>query len=598
MLADKVSPQAGTLYGRYRLVEKAGAGGMSEVWKAEDTTLNRTVAVKVILTPIAEDTSYRERFLREARLVAALEHPNVLPVYDYGTQTVEGVEFSYLVMPLVLGGSLRAHITGPMPFSITVVWLQAIAAALDHAHAKGILHRDVKPGNVLLDVQGRPMLADFGLARSSTSTSGLTQAGVALGTPLYMAPEQAQGLPLDGRTDQYALAVIAFEILTGLVPFRADSPMLLLHQHAVIPPPRASSIVSDIPAEADVVLAKALEKKPTDRFPSCFAFVQALAVALGVPLAPVVSGPVAARIPRPTPGTAPGLGDASEERTDVEPKRFAPTLRLVAPASSSPSPDSPSPEPTAPAPSPLPLPPARATPTGRPGGLRALLVAAVILVGLLLAVAVVSRLRSPKTAEVEPSPPTPLSVPSPAAPVPTPVPEAVSPSPFPSPAAAPPRGPLVTDRPSKRREPPRAKPTAALEETQRSLDEARAAEEARTLAAEAAAAARAAAPPKIREGDLLDIAQVDTEPSVVTRVRPEVTPMARLLQVEGTVVLRVLVNERGQSEVVEILRDTKRRVGLAESSRDAIGRWTWTPAMKDGKKVKTWITVAVPFVIR
>ncbi|MGZ6989334.1 MAG: serine/threonine-protein kinase [Thermoanaerobaculia bacterium] len=212
---------AGTVLGRYRLLEKAGVGGMSEVWKAEDETLKRTVAVKVILGPVAADSSFRERFLREARLVAGLEHPHVLPVFDYGSATIDGAEFSYLVMPLVAGGSLKGHVTGPVPPALAVTWLSAIASALDHAHAKGILHRDVKPGNVLMDSQGRLLLADFGLARSAEISSGLTATGAVLGTPLYMAPEQATGSVLDGRTDQYALAVIAFELLAGRVPFSA-----------------------------------------------------------------------------------------------------------------------------------------------------------------------------------------------------------------------------------------------------------------------------------------------------------------------------------------------------------------------------------------
>ena len=300
-----MAQQAGTLLGRYRLLEKAGAGGMSEVWKAEDTTLHRTVAVKVIHAPIAEDPTYKERFLREARLVAGLEHPNVLPVYDFGTQTVAGTEVSYLVMPLVLGGSLKGHITGPMPFGIAIAWLQAVAAALDHAHAKGILHRDVKPGNVLLDSQGRPMLADFGLARSSESVSGLTQTGTVLGTPLYMSPEQAQGVALDARADQYALGVIAFEVLTGLVPFRADSPLAVLHQHVAVAPPPASSIVPGIPPAADATLAKALAKRPADRFPSCAAFVETLAGALGVPLIPVSGARTAVPATQPTVVTGP-----------------------------------------------------------------------------------------------------------------------------------------------------------------------------------------------------------------------------------------------------------------------------------------------------
>ena len=272
----------GTILGRYRLLERAGVGGMSEVWKAEDETLKRTVAVKVILGPVAQESTFRERFLREARLVAGLEHPNVLPVFDYGSATIDGEELSYLVMPLVAGGSLKGRVAGPVPPALAIAWLSAIASALDHAHAKGILHRDVKPGNVLIDSQGRPLLADFGLARSAEVSSGLTATGTVLGTPLYMAPEQATGATLSGRADQYALAVIAFELLAGRVPFSAQSPLAVLHQHVTAPPPPLSSILPGTSPAVDAVLARGLSKEPAGRFSSCGAFVAALATALGV----------------------------------------------------------------------------------------------------------------------------------------------------------------------------------------------------------------------------------------------------------------------------------------------------------------------------
>ncbi len=308
----------GTILGRYRMLERAGTGGMSEVWKAEDETLKRTVAVKVILGPVAQDPTFRERFLREARLVAGLEHPNVLPVYDYGSSTVDGQDVSYLVMPLVAGGSLKGRTAGPIPPSLAVTWLSAIASALDHAHAKGILHRDIKPANVLMDSQGRPLLADFGLARSVDATSGLTATGTVMGTPLYMAPEQATGGALDSRADEYALAVVAFELLSGRVPFIADSPLAVLHQQVTAPPPPLSTVLPGSPAAADAVLAKALAKKADERYATCGTFVRALGDALGVPSA-------AATVPQ---AAADG---ASQIRTVVSKDFGAPPL--AAPAS-------------------------------------------------------------------------------------------------------------------------------------------------------------------------------------------------------------------------------------------------------------------------
>ena len=296
----------GTLLGRYRLLTRAGTGGMAEVWRAEDTGLHRTVAVKVVLDPIARDPAYVERFVREARLAAGLSHPNVLPVYDAGTADVDGLEVPFVVMPLVTGGSLKEKLRGPVPFATAVAWLGALASALDHAHAQGILHRDVKPGNVLLDATGRPLLADFGLARSAGSASGLTATGMVLGTPLYMAPEQAQGLALDAKADQYALAVVAFELLTGRVPFHADSPLAILHQHVTTPPAPPPSVSGEIPAAVDLVMSRALAKDPAARFPTCSSFVEALARALGISLAPVVSAVTAAGTAPPAPAVSSG----------------------------------------------------------------------------------------------------------------------------------------------------------------------------------------------------------------------------------------------------------------------------------------------------
>ncbi len=274
--------EAGRKLGRYVLSRKLGAGGMAEVWEAFDEGLHRSVAVKVVRDEIAGEAEFRERFIREARLAAGLEHPRILPIYDFGTEA--GI--TYLVMPLLPGGSLRERITGPMHPEEAIDCLASIAAALDHAHARGVLHRDVKPSNVLVDASGSLLLADFGLAKSTAVSSELTATGMVVGTPAYMAPEQAIGRPVDARADQYALGVLAFEVLTGRTPFRSESPFAVLDKHLREAPPPPSTFVPSLPASVDAVLARALAKQPQERFATCRDMVEALAGALGV-LVPV-----------------------------------------------------------------------------------------------------------------------------------------------------------------------------------------------------------------------------------------------------------------------------------------------------------------------
>lgn len=265
--------QQGRRLGRYRLEELLGQGGMAEVWRAVDERLGRTVAVKVILTAHVRDGSLRERFQHEARLVASLDHPNILPVYDYGDE--DGVP--YLVMPFLDGGTLRDRMVGsPIPFAQAVSWIHQLGDALDAAHAAGILHRDVKPANVLIRKDERLALADFGIAKMLESPTGLTRTGMVVGTPIYMAPEQAQGRPATPASDRYSLAVLAYELLSGKPPFDGESALSLMHQHVTAPAPLLSSAIYGLPSGLDPVFELALAKEPERRPSTCGAFARQL----------------------------------------------------------------------------------------------------------------------------------------------------------------------------------------------------------------------------------------------------------------------------------------------------------------------------------
>lgn len=290
----------GRTLGRYRLEALLGRGGMAEVWRASDTKLTRTVAVKVIHASVARDPHFAERFLREARVVASLEHPNILPVYDFGEEA--GVPF--LVMPYLPGGTLRERLNGaPAPLLLAAAWIGQLADALDAAHAAGVLHRDVKPANVLVGKLDRLALADFGIAKMVETQAGLTATGVVVGTPTYMAPEQAQGQPASPETDRYSLAVVAFEILAGRPPFGGDNPLSLMHQHVSTPAPALSSRIGGLPAGLDAVFSRALSKDPAERPPTCRALADAVSAFLptgAMPAVPSAWGTPAGGMTAPT----------------------------------------------------------------------------------------------------------------------------------------------------------------------------------------------------------------------------------------------------------------------------------------------------------
>ena len=263
---------AGVAVGPYMLLERIGRGGMATVYRAYQPALDRHVAVKVLPEYFAEDAAYRERFQREAQSVARLRHPNILEVFDFGS--ADGVP--YIVMELVEGGTLADRLGRPMDLRAVLRLLEPLGAAVDYAHSKGILHRDIKPGNVLLRIDGTPVLADFGLARLAGAMRRLTAIGGVMGTPEYMSPEQAGDQAIGPASDLYSLAVVAYEMLTGRVPFEAETPAAILVSHITRPMPSPRELRGELSAHVEDVLRRALAKQPEDRYPDASALVSAL----------------------------------------------------------------------------------------------------------------------------------------------------------------------------------------------------------------------------------------------------------------------------------------------------------------------------------
>jgi hypothetical protein len=256
----------GKYLGRYQVMEQLGRGGMATVYKGYDPELERIVAIKVILQQEDHTDFFLARFKREAKTLARLSHPNIVKLLDYGEQ--DGLPF--LVMDYIAGGSLATGVMPPLHWSKAAALLLPVARALDEAHHQGIIHRDVKPANILLSSDGTPMLSDFGIAKMLEyhETIDLTQNGVGIGTPEYMAPEQGSGDGADTRVDIYALGVVFYELVTGRRPFTADTPLAVLFKHYHEPMPRPRNYAPDLPEDVERFIYKLMAKDPNQRYPS------------------------------------------------------------------------------------------------------------------------------------------------------------------------------------------------------------------------------------------------------------------------------------------------------------------------------------------
>ena len=267
----------GSLLGPYEIVDQLGRGGMAAVFKAYQPALERHVAIKVLPEFYAGDPDFKSRFHREAVAVASLRHPNILHVFDHG----EHDGLTYIVTELVEGGTLDDKLGAPIPPDKALAILEPVASAIDYAHAQGVLHRDIKPSNILIARDGSPVLGDFGLAKMTGTKLRLTRTGMIVGTPEYMAPEQCAGEEPGPAADIYSFAVVAYEMLTGKVPFSAKTPaaVILAQIQSPLPPPH--SINPDLTSAVEAALSRGLAKAPEDRPASCAEFVRSLSAAPG-----------------------------------------------------------------------------------------------------------------------------------------------------------------------------------------------------------------------------------------------------------------------------------------------------------------------------
>ncbi len=274
-----MSFEIGQQVGAYRIERQLGKGGMATVYLARHQSLDRDVAIKMLHVAYKDDDTFIERFRREAQIVGKLEHPNIVPIYDFADAGLH----PYLVMKYIEGETLKQYLRHNKDITLNEVMqiMTAVADALDYAHKRGILHRDVKPSNIMISNDGQPYLTDFGLARIASLGESTLSRDMMLGTPQYISPEQAQGnRELDARTDIYSLGIVLYELVVGRVPFTGDTPYAIIHNHIFTPLPPPREMNPTVPPEVEMVLLKALAKDPNERFSSAGAMIQAFKQAI------------------------------------------------------------------------------------------------------------------------------------------------------------------------------------------------------------------------------------------------------------------------------------------------------------------------------